>query len=451
MLRREFLGAVAAACAAGSAIASKPDIAKAASDEQPSLPDTPRGGLPRQLGGMNLEQLRDDYRRRLFDDYLPFWDKGAFDRKYGGFCCELNDDGSVATDEKYIWYQGRGMWTYSFLYNNFEKNPDWLRMAEKTKQFMLEHMQGGGGRWYQKTRCDGTMLEGIGKTIFGDVFAAMGLAQLYKATGNPEDLKLAKESIWGAVKAYDDPAYADVDTTRYTTVKISPVGLRTQGHSMVFVFALSNLLETVKDPELEKLQQAQVDHVANHFWNPEYGVVNEYLHQDYSRIPEAADHMFTGHSLETAWIVMNEALRTGDRKLFQAMKSRIRRILEMCWDYVFEGFGSENYHVFGTADYCQGPEYGTKTMWSHCEILIACLLILERTGEIWAKEWYDRAREFLLKNMPVEGLPVWRQAVDRRGKDIQRIGISTKRKDNFHQVRMYMYNLLTLERMLKKI
>ena len=51
--------------------------------------------------------------------------------------------------------------------------------------------------------------------------------------------------------------------------------------------------------------------------------------------------------------------------------------------------------------------------------------------------------------MPVAGLPVWRQAVDRRGKDIKRVGISTKRKDNFHQVRMYMLNLLSIERMIK--
>ena len=32
----------------------------------------------------------------------------------GGFMCERNDDGSVASDEKNVWYQGRGIWVHTF-------------------------------------------------------------------------------------------------------------------------------------------------------------------------------------------------------------------------------------------------------------------------------------------------------------------------------------------------
>ena len=74
--------------------------------------------------------------------------------------------------------------------------------------------------------------------------------------------------------------------------------------------------------------------------------------------------------------------------------------------------------------------------------------MLEYTGESWAKDWYDRARAFTLKTMPVPEHGVWRQAVDRFGKDVKRVGISTKRKDNFHQARMLMVNLLSLNRMI---
>lgn len=52
--------------------------------------------------------------------------------------------------------------------------------------------------------------------------------------------------------------------------------------------------------------------------------------------------------------------------------------------------------------------------------------------------------------MPVPGHGVWRQAVDRTGKDLKRAGVSTKRKDNFHQARYLMFNLLTLKRMLAR-
>ena len=49
---------------------------------------------------MTLEALRETYRRELFDVYLPFWEKGGYDRKLGGFMCELNDDGTVFSDLK---------------------------------------------------------------------------------------------------------------------------------------------------------------------------------------------------------------------------------------------------------------------------------------------------------------------------------------------------------------
>ena len=91
--------------------------------------------------------------------------------------------------------------------------------------------------------------------------------------------------------------------------------------------------------------------------------------------------MFAGHSLETLWMVDHEALRIKDRALFDTVVARIHRLLEMCWDYVFDGWGDGDYFVFNTAKHQQGPDFSVKTMWAHCEVLIACLTILEYTGQ----------------------------------------------------------------------
>ena len=218
---------------------------------------------------------------------------------------------------------------------------------------------------------------------------------------------------------------------------------------MVFLGTLSQLLSVDEDPRLAQLQQQHVNVIVNRFWNPDYGIVNECLRHDYSRIPGAESHMFAGHSLETLWMVAHEALRIKDRAMFDTAATRIHRLLEMCWDYVFEGWGDGNYFVFNTAKHHQGSDYNVKTMWAQCEVLIACLTVLEYTGQPWAKQWYDRTRKFVLKTMPVAAHGVWRQAVDRCGKDVKRVGISTKRKDNFHQARMLMLNLLSLDRMIE--
>ncbi|MHC4398137.1 MAG: AGE family epimerase/isomerase [Planctomycetota bacterium] len=443
MRRRAFMGAALATVIPGASQASARDAAPRR-DFQPCVFEA----MPTTIAGMTLEELRDDCRRRLFDEYLPFWDRGGFDRRLGGFTCDLNDDGSVFSDEKHIWYQGRAVWVYSFLYNHFGKDERFLEIARKTRDFMVKHMR-AGGRWRQKVGRDGTLVEGPAKNVYGALFAAGGLAEYFKAAQDPEDLDLAKQSIREAVRAYDEPDYGDTHTTQYTAVKIPEKGVRSQGHSMVIVWILSGLLTAHRDPRLEQLARRHVDLIMTRFWNPEYGIANEYLRHDYSRIPEAESHMFAGHALETLWIVMHEALRVKDRTLFTTAKDRIRRLLEMCWDYVFDGWGDGNFFVHQTADHGRGPEYEIKTMWAHCEILIACLSILEYTGEVWAKQWYERVWAFTLRAMANTGHGVWRQAVDRCGNDVKRVGVSSKRKGNFHQPRCLMMNILSLDRIIE--
>ncbi|MFC2087646.1 AGE family epimerase/isomerase, partial [Bacteroidota bacterium] len=70
-------------------------------------------------------------------------------------------------------------------------------------------------------------------------------------------------------------------------------------------------------------------------------------------------------------------------------------------------------------------------MWAHTEILIACMLILEYTGEIWAKEWYERAFRYIMDTMTTD-YGVWRQAVNRFGENKKRKEVSIYRKGNFH-------------------
>ena len=112
-----------------------------------SAPEHPVSAvLPDSLAGMSLAGLRDDYRRRLFEEYLPFWHKGAYDSELGGFICHLNDDGSPVDNEKNLWFQGRAVWVYSYLYNNFGGELRYLIIAEKTRDFMVAHMHAGNGK-----------------------------------------------------------------------------------------------------------------------------------------------------------------------------------------------------------------------------------------------------------------------------------------------------------------
>ena len=411
---------------------------------------------PRQLGtiaGMTIEELREEYRHRLLDRYLPFWDHGGYDEERGGVLCYLNDDGSVYDDEKPLWFQARAVFIYSLLYNEFGRNPRHLDIAQKTRDFIVRHMNAGGGNWYQRVRADGTLIGGIhddatGEWFYGMLYVVEGLAELYGATGNTADIDIVRETLHAALEAYEDPEYTGAWNYGSYPDDLSLTGFRVQSHSMAIIGVLNRLLSHIDDSALEKLQKEHVDLVMNTYYNPELGITNENLRHDFSRIEGHEDYMQPGHSLETLWIVMFEAIRTKNAPLFEEAASRFRRYLELGWDFVFEGFGDMHYRVFdGPVRTCE-KMYETKSMWSHTELLIGLLHIYEYTGEPWAREWYERVRAYSIRTFETD-YGVWRLAVDRFGSEKKLRVYSAKRKENYHFPRQLIFNLLSLDRMIR--
>jgi mannose/cellobiose epimerase-like protein (N-acyl-D-glucosamine 2-epimerase family) len=208
-------------------------------------------------------------------------------------------------------------------------------------------------------------------------------------------------------------------------------------------------MNLIKDDELENLQREHINYIMNIFYNSELSITNENLLHDYSRISGYEDYMFPGHSVETLWFVMFEALRLKDRTLFDTAVKRILHYIEIGWDYVFEGFGDLHYWVYDGDGRTREKMYGVKSMWSHAELMIATMHILEYTGDIMAQKWYERIRDYSYRVFDTE-YGVWRQAVDRSGKDKKRKEVyNPKRKDNYHYSRYLILNLLSLERVIK--
>lgn len=439
MKRREFLGAAFAAGLSGSLLSQSAALSGSAGAAM--------GGDGR-LSRKALEVLVSDCREQLFERYLPFWERGGYDREHGGFMCYLYEDGSVENDRKDIWYQGRGIWVYSLLYNEFDADPRWLERARKSRDFMVEHMFRGDGTWVDTVDRVGNPVDGIAidrsNNIYGALFAALGLIQYAKATGSSENIELAKLSLRKSVERYEDPDYRGV-----VAPGVDATGLRTQGCSFMMVWVIPQLLELEADSWFEALLQEHLDKLGNKFWNPDYGISNEILFHDYSRIPSQAVRMIPGHSIEAQWMCMEEALRIGDMSLYHRFKSRMRRLIEMSWDYTFDGTCDTGYNVFASKEYPAGPVLDIKTMWAQAEVSIGCLMAYEQTGEAWSGEWFERSWAFLQRTMTTDH-GVWRQAVDRQGNNKQREGISSYRRGNFHQPRCLMYLMRIAGRMIAR-
>ena len=129
-----------------------------------------------RLAGMTLAGLRKRYREELFDVTLPFWDEHGVDQQHGGVMHGLDYDGTLVHSDKLLWFQGRAIWIYSFLYNHFGKDPRHLEIARKTRDFVLRHARQPDGWWAEMLARDGKVLQGIRGRHLRNVFRRGGPA-----------------------------------------------------------------------------------------------------------------------------------------------------------------------------------------------------------------------------------------------------------------------------------
>lgn len=439
MNRREFLGTSAAAALIGP---PAPDVAGQA---RPGNVKSPRTASP---SGLPLPALREQYHRDLFDDFLPFMDKHVIDSERGGFMCNTDYTGERANDDKTSWYEGRGIWVYAFLYNNLAREQRYLDVARRSVDLVLRiKPEGEDDLWPRGFTREGKPLTRANGEVYGDLFIAEGLTEYSKATGQREFWDMAKRLMMKCVRLYDRADYQPAIGQTYLGAGARPFpGARIQGVWMVLIRLATQMLEVRSDADIERVAARCVDALMNHHYNPEFRLNNELLNHDLTRpTNEYAQLVYTGHSIETLWMVLYEAARLKDKRLFETCAERFKRHVEVAWDDVYGGVFRNLMNVdenVWTLD---------KVLWAQEEVLIGSLFIFEHTGADWAREMFSRMFDYVRSTFPLKrhGSPIWMYGGNRRV-EFEEFKTRPKRIENFHHPRHLMLNLLCLERMFKR-
>lgn len=425
MRRRAFLGA--------AAMLPAPVAAQ-------QKPNETAGAAP-----LALAQLRDQYRYDLFEDFLPFMDKYVIDRKRGGFLCNTDRDGRNLSDTKTTWYEGRGIWVYSFLYNHLSRQKEHLEVARKSVEFILARRPDGNDTlWPASFTGDGKPLGPPATEIYGDLFVAEGLAEYARATAERRYWDIAKELVLKCMRIYDRPDYAPKIVASYSGPAATPFpGARIQGVSMVLIRTLGPMLDQRADGALQALLDNAIDAVMNRHYNPEFDLNNELLEHDYSRPRgDLAQFVYTGHSIETLWMIAFEAVRTGNKSLFERAMERFRRHVEVAWDEVYGG-------VFRSLNHVERNLWAVdKVLWEQEEVLIGSLLAFEHTGAPWSAQMFSRMNSYVRAKYPLRphGYSLWITSADRK----VTFEPHATRVENYHHPRHLMLNLLALDRMIAR-
>lgn len=392
-----------------------------------------------KIAGLTPDKLLSQYRHYLFDDFLPFMDKFIIDHEMGGFLCNTDRSGKNLTGNKSAWFDGRGIWVYSFLYNRVKKDPLYLETAKKTVNFVLKMRPREGEFWPGAYTREGIPLSDTQSDIYGNLFIAEGLAEFSKACGDAKYWNIAKEILSVCLNIYDREDYAY--RVYYAPSPSYVHAPRVLGHWMVFLRTSYSLLSHRPDPEVEKIAVRSIDAVMNYHYNSEFALVNEVLHHDLSR-PEGplSQFVYSGHVIETMWMIMDEAIRTRNRKLFDLASERFKRHVEVAWDDVYGG-------VFRSLDDVEHNIWKLdKVLWAQEEVLIATLCMIEHTGDPWALHWFDTMYKYVLDKYPLEkhGFALWNNGGDRKMTFVE----EGTRVENYHHPRHLMLNILSLERII---
>jgi N-acylglucosamine 2-epimerase len=129
------------------------------------------------------------YRNYLLDNVIPFWiNSDLLDRENGGYITSVDRQGKSYNDDKSVWFQGRGLWTFSALCNRYGKCDEWLDAARIGKAFLEDHCVDTDGRMFFQVTREGKPLRKR-RYMFSESFYVVGLAEYALATNDKDALQ----------------------------------------------------------------------------------------------------------------------------------------------------------------------------------------------------------------------------------------------------------------------
>ena len=160
---------------------------------------------------MSLAELRHRLYDQLFQVLLPFWDTHGIDHEYGGLMCSLDYDGTLLDTGKNLWFLGRAIWVYSFLYNHFGNNPEHLEVAKRTKEFVFKYALQKDGWWAEGLSREGKVLRPFSGDTEGMYHLAEGLQEYAAASGDELSREAAFAILTKLFRDFDSPAFRTVE------------------------------------------------------------------------------------------------------------------------------------------------------------------------------------------------------------------------------------------------
>lgn len=404
------------------------------------------------------KQTQDNLQTQILQKWFP----ASVNLQQGGFDQNFAYDWTkLPGTERSIVYQSRLTWTAAqatmrlpaeeFIYRNYTSHG----IAELSRE--MWDAQNGGFYW----QVDKGVADRNGeKHVYGNAFAIYALSAAYKATKNPDALRLAQQDFFWLEKHAHDPknkGYFEA-LARDGKPILSPVspdqmadfigtryGYKSMNTHIHLLEAYGALYEVWPEPQLKTRLNELFELVRDKIY-VEPGALNQYYTLDWRPIPAEDSY---GHDIETAYLLTEAAHilgRDNDPKTKRAARMLVDHTLDVAFDKTIGGV-ADGGGVFG------GLAKPDKVWWTQAEALNAMLLMHELYGtgrdadpRYWlafVKQW-NFIRQYQID--PVNG--GWFSHVSAAGSPPPMTQVKSDRwTESYHQGRAMMNVPETLKRL----
>ncbi len=410
---------------------------------------------------LEAESLQQFYQDQLTDNFLPFWNR-AVDRQYGGiFTCFSNSGAQLLSTNKFVWSQGRFVWTWAHLAEACQRGllvaenaAQYLETARLGAEFLMQHAlldNGSAASWLTRTGVpfEANPGQGLDASFYSDCFVILGWAEYARVARDAHWLTQALD-LWHRVRT----RLAE-GTAKSEPYPVSP-GWTAHAHPMILLNTAHTLYEAARtlkaDPAPVLLEQMHtyVDIILSR--QAEGDLLPELRSND----PTDSDtlqarHLNPGHVIESMSFIVKALqvlpLSTPTPHLHQALRI-LQHALMVGWDpeyggllrYVDRDGGPPKGRLIGGAyeDLVQSS-WDTKLWWPHVEALYATLLARTISGDLSWEAQYLRLHGYAFATFPQSDPQIreWIQIRDRQGYPVDAVaGLPVK--DPFHILRSFL-------------
>jgi N-acyl-D-glucosamine 2-epimerase len=396
------------------------------------------------------------YLEHLETVILPFWLERGIDTEQGGyFTCFDNRGERLISTDKYIWSQGRVIWLLARLADLSRKgivqqDPDWLlNQARRGVEFVSRHAFLDNGNCAFLLDRFGNKKEpipgnGFDTSFFADCFVSLGFTEYARVA---RDVQVLEQALTLCNHIVSRIAAGSIRSDPYPI----PTGFIAHSVPMIMLNVTQELAETLatfqhpQAMELRRMSSTYMQEIMQRFYQSD-GLIAEMLPL---RSPATdsvlSRHVTPGHTIESMWFVMREAMMLGEPVWIQQAARAVEKAFLVGWD---QEYGGLLRYADRSGGKPQGVEIGdvyerlvldtwdTKLWWPHSEALYSTLLAYDLTGEEIFLSLYERVHEYVFTTFPNPDQRVgeWIQIRDRQGQPIDKV-VALPVKDPYHITR----------------